>query len=118
MSRDPTAYPEPEVFLPERFMNDGSSVTAAQDPSRLQFGFGRRCVISGSSLPCGNSKRSPTARARGLRGRVCPGRHFATDALFIFIASFLHVFDIQPRTGADGRPEKIERRVDFDCTLS
>ena len=57
MSRDPSAYPDPEVFLPERFMDNGSPIAAAQDPSRLQFGFGRRCVTGGSCLPC--DKRSP-----------------------------------------------------------
>lgn len=113
----PQRTPSPRCSCPS-----GSWTTAA----RLQPLKTRRACSSGSgggaSFPDHPSsvgtRNAHPLRGRGLRGRVCPGRHFATDALFIFIASFLHVFDIQPRTGADGRREKIERRVDFDCTLS
>ena len=37
MSRDPDVYPDPERFLPERYLNQG-----AREASRLQFGYGRR----------------------------------------------------------------------------
>ena len=34
--------------------------------------------------------------------RICPGRYFADAALFINIASVLHVFDITPPLDDDG----------------
>ena len=39
MSRDPSAYPDPFNFVPERYLDPDT-----RDPSRLQFGFGRRYV--------------------------------------------------------------------------
>ena len=43
--RDPEAYPEPEVFRPERFIRDGKlDFTDVRDPFQFTFGFGRRCV--------------------------------------------------------------------------
>jgi len=64
---DPSTYPEPDVFKPERFLNpDGSS---RDDPTLLSvFGFGKR---------------------------ICPGRHFADATLFISIASLFSVFNIE-----------------------
>ena len=37
MSRDPAVYPDPEVFMPERFLDP-----RARDPMKFTFGFGRR----------------------------------------------------------------------------
>ena len=37
MSRDPAVYPDPEEFIPERFLNPH-----ARDPMKFAFGFGRR----------------------------------------------------------------------------
>jgi Cytochrome P450 len=73
---DPSMYPEPEVFKPERFLNpDGSS---REDPILASaFGFGRR---------------------------ICPGRHFVDATLFITVASLFSVFNIQKGQGADGEP--------------
>lgn len=38
MTRDPATYCDPEVFWPERYMEQGS----LQNPADLVFGFGRR----------------------------------------------------------------------------
>ena len=35
-------YPEPEKFMPERFIKDGEINTSVRDPSTIAFGFGRR----------------------------------------------------------------------------
>ena len=43
-----------------------------------------------------------------MAARICPGRYFAEDALFISVACTLHVFDIGPPLGDDGHPIKIE----------
>ena len=39
MSRDPTVYPDPDKFIPERFLDTGAGV---RSPDSYQFGFGRR----------------------------------------------------------------------------
>ena len=39
---DPERYPNPEEFVPERFIKDGRLDTSAGDPAALAFGYGRR----------------------------------------------------------------------------
>ena len=64
---DPSIYPEPEVFKPERFLNPDGSLR--DDPlSSSAFGYGKR---------------------------ICPGRHFVDATLFIFVACILSVFRIE-----------------------
>ena len=41
MLHDPLVYPNPELFLPERFLKT-SEKHAEQDPRTCFFGFGRR----------------------------------------------------------------------------
>ncbi|OBZ72885.1 O-methylsterigmatocystin oxidoreductase [Grifola frondosa] len=66
-AHDPTAYPEPGTFNPDRFLKDGRLDPSVRDPRTLIFGFGRR---------------------------ICPGRHLADASLFINIATALHVFNV------------------------
>ncbi len=40
--------------------------------------------------------------------RVCPGRYFADDLLYITAACALHVFRFEPPLDEQGRPIKIE----------
>ncbi|KAF8258555.1 cytochrome P450 [Lactarius quietus] len=64
---DPSIYPEPDVFKPERFLNSDGSLR--DDPLLLSaFGYGKR---------------------------ICPGRHFVDATLFIYVASLLSVFSIE-----------------------
>ena len=64
---DPSIYPEPDVFKPERFLNPDGSLR--DDPVLTSaFGYGKR---------------------------ICPGRHFVDATLFIFVASLLSVFRIE-----------------------
>ncbi|KAI0367633.1 O-methylsterigmatocystin oxidoreductase [Pilatotrama ljubarskyi] len=95
MSQDPTAYPEPEKFRPERFLKDGQVELEVgpdtRDPEKFQFGFGRR---------------------------ICPGRHFANDSLFLTVASVLHVFSIEAPLGEDGRPVPVAPKIVTDYFLS
>ncbi|KAI0656915.1 O-methylsterigmatocystin oxidoreductase [Cubamyces menziesii] len=92
MSRDPKAYPAPDRFLPERFLEASEDGTGtARDPEKFQFGFGRR---------------------------ICPGRHFSNDALFMTVASLLHVFNIEAPLGEDGRPVPVAPAIALDSFLS
>jgi cytochrome P450 len=44
MLHDESEYPEPSAFLPERWiLKEGEK--QPRDPTKVAFGFGRRCVI-------------------------------------------------------------------------
>jgi cytochrome P450 len=65
--RDPSVYPEPDAFKPERFINQDGSLR--DDPLLSSaFGYGKR---------------------------ICPGRHFVDATLFIYAASLLSIFLIK-----------------------
>jgi cytochrome P450 len=73
---DPTLYPEPDVFKPERFLNSDGSIR--DDPILTSaFGFGKR---------------------------ICPGRHFVDATLFIVVASLLSVFNIEKACDTEDLP--------------
>ncbi|KAG8714412.1 hypothetical protein FRC08_011948 [Ceratobasidium sp. 394] len=72
MTRDASMYPNPEQFVPERFLpksQGGIHEVPAKDPSDFVFGFGRR---------------------------ACPGKNLAAESLWIFAVSILATFDILP----------------------
>ncbi|KAI0659781.1 O-methylsterigmatocystin oxidoreductase [Cubamyces menziesii] len=70
-------FPEPDIFRPERYLKNGELDDELCDRVSSAFGMGRR---------------------------ICPGRYFADDTLFINIASILHVFRILPPLDVSGRP--------------
>lgn len=43
--------------------------------------------------------------------RICPGRYFALESIFVTIACTLHVFDITPPLDDNGVEIKIEPRM-------
>jgi cytochrome P450 len=56
MLHDENVYPDPQKFIPERFLTkDGKIDPSVKDPVNAAFGFGRR---------------------------VCPGRHFALASIW------------------------------------
>ncbi|KAI0643944.1 CyP450 monooxygenase [Trametes meyenii] len=98
-SRDPSVYPDPDRFYPERFLNDGKINPDVQDPNTFAFGYGRR---------------------------VCPGKHFAEASLFLMVASILHAMTIEQVVDERGKPIKpkaemtygvISYPVPFPCTI-
>ncbi|KAI5115728.1 hypothetical protein M0805_006792 [Coniferiporia weirii] len=76
MQRDPKEYPEPEKFVPERWLTPEGRKTPL-DVNRTAFGFGRR---------------------------ICSGRHFAESSIFIGVSSILASFSIEKALTADGVP--------------
>ncbi|KAH8112981.1 cytochrome P450 [Phellopilus nigrolimitatus] len=76
MSRDPKEYPEPEKFIPDRWLPK-KGTRMPLDVSKIVFGIGRR---------------------------ICPGRFFADNAVFIGIASLLSAFNIQKALDENGVP--------------
>jgi len=76
MLHDPTLYPEPDIFKPERFINTDGSLR--DDPNLTSaFGFGKR---------------------------ICPGRHVVDATLFIMVASLLAAFNIKRGEGGGSKP--------------
>ncbi|KAI0312135.1 cytochrome P450 [Amylostereum chailletii] len=71
MLHDEAAYKTPQEFIPERFLpSDG--VGPEPDPARIAFGFGRR---------------------------ICPGRFFADDSLWLTVVLALHMLNITQPDG-------------------
>ncbi|KAI9441767.1 cytochrome P450 [Lactarius indigo] len=94
--RDPSIYPEPDAYKPERFLNPDGSLR--DDPLLLSaFGYGKR---------------------------ICPGRHFVDTTLFIYAASLLSVFRIEDVQDGQGRRSEykyggqvIRRPELFPCSI-
>ncbi|KAJ3562503.1 hypothetical protein NP233_g9530 [Leucocoprinus birnbaumii] len=79
MLQDEQTFPEPEKFMPERFIaSDGGLRDDIIDPEFfVTFGFGRR---------------------------ICPGASIARSTIYITIASLLHLFNVSPALDAEGKP--------------
>ncbi|KAI0062665.1 cytochrome P450 [Artomyces pyxidatus] len=77
---DPSVYPDPETFRPERFLTEDGNV---KDDVMLSavFGFGKR---------------------------VCPGRHLVDTTLFIFVTSVLSVFTVAKAKDAQGNEIPVD----------
>ncbi|KAI9449566.1 cytochrome P450 [Lactarius psammicola] len=91
---DPSVYPEPDVFKPERFINTDGSLR--DDPLLSSaFGYGKR---------------------------ICPGRHFVDSTLFIYAASLLSVFRIENVQGQGMKFEYSEGIASypkpFKCSIT
>lgn len=71
MTRDEIRYPEPEIFRPERFIDDDGNLT--DDDFVATFGFGRRSVFS-SSPALYNIER-------WFYDRICIGRYMASSTV-------------------------------------
>ena len=110
ISRDPTVYPDPERFIPERFIDsNGKLDVKGKDPSTFVFGFGRRWV----SQLFSTHTYDPTTFCR-----ICPGLHFAEASLAIMIASVLSTFDIHAPSNGHGSAFKVEHEVTTGVVVS
>ncbi len=80
---DPEAYPDPEEFKPERFLNEDGSVR--DDPTlALAFGAGKR---------------------------ICPGRHFVDATLFTVTSSVISVFKVTKSKDENGHEIPVKASV-------
>ncbi|KAJ3555333.1 hypothetical protein NM688_g2635 [Phlebia brevispora] len=78
MCHEEADYPNPYVFDPERFLTKDWRINPeVRDPSTFVFGFGRR---------------------------ICAGRYFAKQSLFLTISSVLSVYNVRPMNGEDNKP--------------
>ncbi|KAJ7102926.1 cytochrome P450, partial [Mycena epipterygia] len=63
----------------------------------------------------GDEKEVDPSFAFGFGRRVCPGRFFAEDSSFLFVASILHVFNIL--NPLDDNGDEYERSVTWSSGL-
>ncbi|KAJ2919402.1 hypothetical protein MD484_g974, partial [Candolleomyces efflorescens] len=97
---DPKAFDKPFEFSPERYIKDGKIDPSVLDPEAAAFGYGRR---------------------------ICPGRHFSNDGLFLMAASLLATFDITAPRDANGNAipmnleetsSTISKPLPFKCNIT
>jgi len=90
MLKDPELFPNPEQFIPERFMEEVDEVTARKrDPRNYAFGFGRR---------------------------KCPGIHLVEQSLWIAMACMIATLDMHKAkddSGHDIEPELVFKNQVF-----
>ncbi|KAI0774931.1 cytochrome P450 [Trametes elegans] len=97
ITHDEKRYPDPFTFKPERYLDpSGAFDCSTNDPSRHAFGFGRR---------------------------VCPGKYFAEDSLWLAVAQILAVFSVSVPEGC--LPPRVEfisgaisRPAPFKCKIT
>ncbi|KAF9036901.1 cytochrome P450 [Hymenopellis radicata] len=97
MTHDETAYPNPQEFIPSRFLKPNGQLN--DDQCLMTYGFGRR---------------------------VCVGRHLAETSVWLAIATILAVFTVKKARDADGneidisgefRNGIISMPLPFECTF-
>jgi len=79
LTRNEDKYPKPDIFMPERFIDEHGNLN--DDDMMLVFGFGRR---------------------------ICPGRHMASATIWFSIVSILATFNIQKTKDARGNNVQLE----------
>ncbi|PVD36530.1 hypothetical protein C0Q70_03515 [Pomacea canaliculata] len=84
MNRDPAAFENPEVFRPERFLDDEGQLLPPTHPTRWRF------------LPFGIGKRS------------CPGESFARSRAFLYVTTLLQQFEFLPPVNHDLLPLRLD----------
>ncbi|KLO06596.1 cytochrome P450 [Schizopora paradoxa] len=78
---NPKDFPDPMAFKPERWLSGSEEERSPPLPERVVFGTGRR---------------------------VCVGRVFAENAIFLAVASILSMYNIEPAKDTYGRPIPVK----------
>ncbi|KAF8696438.1 hypothetical protein AX14_001602 [Amanita brunnescens Koide BX004] len=82
ISRDEELYPDPEQFIPERFLRQEGKQRQLDPALTGAFGFGRR---------------------------ICPGRHLAVHSIWLAMAYTLTLYAISPATDENGVKIELKR---------
>lgn len=90
---DPALYYKPDEVIPERYLNRTDD-TINPDPQDFAFGYGRRYLL--------RSFLVIHAKLNYKRPRVCPGRTFAEDTLFVTAATVLASFNVSDAVSPKG----------------
>ena len=113
INHDPRYFPDHDEFRPERYI-DVSGRLAEPIPDthglgHLSFGSGRRYAHT-------QSFGRAWALTVGVH-RICVGKDFANQTLFIFIVAMLWAFDIKVPIGSDGVPMTPSRNECVDTGI-
>ncbi|KAF9235573.1 cytochrome P450 [Melanogaster broomeanus] len=82
MTHNESKYPNPQEFIPERFLNDDGTLKPA-DVENIVFGFGRR---------------------------ICVGRHFGDASVWTAMAKVLSVFKLSKPRDENGEEVQVEMK--------
>lgn len=103
---DPNIYPDPLTFDPTRFMDrKKNALQGINELPDAAFGFGRRCVFI--TFLAYHVDYNPC--------RMCPGRWFAFDTMWIIVASILSSYDIMK--AVDDTGNTIEPKIEYSSGL-
>jgi len=91
INHDEESYPDPMTFNPDRFMKDGKLNPDLPNPADVAFGFGRR---------------------------VCPGRHFSMNSIFILASTLAALFEVKQAKDEAGNPVPLELECTSDTVSS
>ncbi|TFK86471.1 cytochrome P450 [Polyporus arcularius HHB13444] len=80
MLHDENVYKSPYEFDPDRFTPSSDHPEGEPDPAKIAFGYGRR---------------------------ICPGRYFADDSVFLAVTSMLQLFRISLPEGVKKKDVKV-----------
>lgn len=107
---DERYYPDPDKFDPSRYSRSKESGLNEDDynPLNVVFGFGRRWALAWLIMT--------RSIAFWPSIRICPGKHFAEQGLWLTLACILAAFDVIPPLDGDGREYLPE--IAFKCGLS
>jgi len=92
---DDRVFVDPEEFRPNRFSSLllRSSMSSSDELSASEASKDK---LDADVDPASLSAHDPSDVVFGFGRRICPGRHFAVDVLWLTIANMLSVFDILP----------------------
>ena len=94
---DPKAFNNPMEYQPERYLKDGE---LNPDVMNLDSGIWL-CTV--------DPKYSTTASFLiSLFPRICPGRHFSDNSLYLIVSCLLAVYDIKPPVDDQGNITKLK----------